>query len=549
MIYVVGHKNADKEITKLTLPCAMGLVSFLSIRLWAERKQVSKSFLYALRVLVLFTLCLYYFFLPKDWNITTTIFFLLINFALHLSVAFAAYIGSEQAIGFWQFNKEIFIRILASMLYSGVLFLGIIIAFFAIDFLFDFKIKDTRYFQLFLFLAGVFNTWFFVSGIPKDFELLNQQQEYPKGLKVFTQYILLPLVAMYLLILYAYGIKILWQQSWPRGGVVYLITFLSIPGILCHLLLHPLRFREGFRWVNRVIQFFYLLLIPILLLLLLSISKRISEYGFTEKRYIILAGSLWLMGLSFFQIWNKSKSIKIIPMSLCLILICISFGPWGVFYVSQKSQLQQLKQILLNNKLLQNDKLVQNLSITPQIKKNINSKLRYLEKRNALEQLRNWLPNPVSESKILVANDFRQVLGLEKTFHDASLFYYEAADQKGVPVAGYNYLYFLHTNYSKSNSLDLAYNLSLSWDLKKSNELVVKERSRVRIVLNLTDVVKKLSQKGIQNDNYILREEMVLVGKDSKFKFKVLLTTISGYNNKKEYKINNFSGKLLIGKN
>ena len=46
--------------------------------------------------------------------------------------------------------------------------------------------------RLWIVIAGVFETWFFLAGVPKNLEELDESDDYPKGLKIFTQYVLLP---------------------------------------------------------------------------------------------------------------------------------------------------------------------------------------------------------------------------------------------------------------------------------------------------------------------------------------------------------------------
>ena len=75
----------------------------------------------------------------------------------------------------------------------------------ALKLLFDVSIHEELYVEIWIVTIGFFNTWFFVSGIPDDFDQLDTIYEYPKGLKIFSQYVLLPLLGLYLLILYSYG--------------------------------------------------------------------------------------------------------------------------------------------------------------------------------------------------------------------------------------------------------------------------------------------------------------------------------------------------------
>jgi hypothetical protein len=59
--------------------------------------------------------------------------------------------------------------------------------------------------------------------------LINLQQQegesfYPRWMRVFGQYIFLPLCVIYGLILISYGIKILATGQWPEGQLVYMVT-------------------------------------------------------------------------------------------------------------------------------------------------------------------------------------------------------------------------------------------------------------------------------------------------------------------------------------
>ena len=151
---------------------------------------------------------------------------------------------------FWEFNKTLFLRILISALYTAVLYIGLVVAMAAIDQLLEIDIDDDRYLQLFIFQVGIFNTWFFLSGIPKFNNTSELEIEYPKPLKVFVQYVLIPLVTVYIAILYVYTGKIIIQWELPNGWVSYLVLSFSIAGILSLLLLFPIRNQKENTWIR-----------------------------------------------------------------------------------------------------------------------------------------------------------------------------------------------------------------------------------------------------------------------------------------------------------
>ena len=95
----------------------------------------------------------------------------------------------------------------------------------------------------------------------------------------------------------------------------------------------------------------------LLILLYIAIIRRISDYGITENRYFVFALALWLTGITLYLLFSKNKNIKLIPLTLCIITFAGSFGPWGAFSVSEKSQLGRFEKLLKENNLLVNGKI------------------------------------------------------------------------------------------------------------------------------------------------------------------------------------------------
>src|SRR5690606_5217766 len=122
----------------------------------------------------------------------------IIGLGLHLVSAYAPFFNRRVEHKFWQFNERLFIRILTAGLYTFVIYGGVAMALVAADKLFNLSLNANLYLYLWLFMIGIFNTWFFLAGVPANYEALESDKHYPKGLKVFTQYVLLPLVAVYL---------------------------------------------------------------------------------------------------------------------------------------------------------------------------------------------------------------------------------------------------------------------------------------------------------------------------------------------------------------
>src|SRR5690606_1713700 len=158
----------------------------------------------------------------------------------------------------------LFLRFLTAVLYSVVLYAGLAVGLMALEELFGLDIEGKFYFRLLLVIAGIFNTLMFLSGIPEKPLSDEAAGDYPKSLKIFTQYVLIPLVSVYVLILLAYEFKILLEWDLPRGWVSNLIIAFAVFGILSLLLVYPVRNSQEDKWIRWYSKTYYWVMLPLL---------------------------------------------------------------------------------------------------------------------------------------------------------------------------------------------------------------------------------------------------------------------------------------------
>jgi hypothetical protein len=325
---------------------ALGLPLFTAIGTTAERLRIAPRVRRLLSAVLAATLILL-FVASLEWtDRLAAIRYFQLLLGAHLVVAVLPWLGERSLVGFWQYNRILFLQYLLAAFYVAVLWVGLAIALAAIDRLLGIDVPGELYPHLFVLLAFVFHPWFFLSFVPSDFAALDTLDEYPAGLKVFTQFVLIPLVTVYLLILTAYLGRVLVTRIWPSGWIGWLVSSVSVTGVLALLLVHPIRERADSRWVNAYGRWFFVAILPSLGMLLVAIGKRVGQYGFTEPRYFLLVLALWLLGLSLWYAVTASRNIKLVPLSLCVVTLLAVAGPWGAYAVSRSSQIDRLERIL-----------------------------------------------------------------------------------------------------------------------------------------------------------------------------------------------------------
>ncbi len=345
------HSHIHEDIIGKILMCSsLGVVCFLSLTIYSEvflLKSLSRN----ISKVILLTFLIGYYFTFSDKSKEIEILrHVVLMISVHLLISFIGFIRQRSVTQFWDFNKMLFLRFLLGALYSGVLFLGLTVALVAIDNLFHAKIDGKVYGYLFVSISMVFNTLFFLAGFPVINKEMNNEVTYPKGLKTFTQFVLLPLVSIYLLILLSYEVKIVYTLNLPDGWVSNLILVFAVAGILSILLVYPIQNEEDNRWIKTFTSWFYLVLIPLIFLLFWAIEYRLQKYGFTQERYYVFVLAIWLSFITIYFLVSKVKNIKLIPISLFIVGLISTYGPLSASFISKRSQLNRFEKFAEANK-------------------------------------------------------------------------------------------------------------------------------------------------------------------------------------------------------
>ena len=325
---------------------SLGLPLFTAVTLLGERRQLAPSARWVASGLGAALLVALYFFFERWEALSLPQRYGHLTVTLHLAVAVVPYAGVDEPHGFWHYNRSLFFRFLLATLYAGALFAGLAVALAAVDNLLGIEVADPQYARLFFLIAYFFHPVFFLAGVPADFARLERSRYYPAGLKVFSQFIMLPLVAVYITILTIYLGKILVTGTWPSGWTGYLVSSLAVAGIFSLLLVHPERMRPERGWVDRYALAFWIGILPSAGMVLLALWQRFEQYGITERRYLLGVLAVWLAVTALYRAITRTREVKGIPLTLAIIGAVTFVGPWSAYAVAERSQVARMEGIL-----------------------------------------------------------------------------------------------------------------------------------------------------------------------------------------------------------
>lgn len=490
---------------KVILTFILGVSWLIATRFFEEQFKKDKTWIF---LLTLGFLSLFYISIEVDGfeiHQNSIIRFALYFITGHLLVMVAPFMFSWNKSAYFNYLKSLFIALVRSLFFSLILYLGIVLALLAIKHLFAIDFKGERFFQVFVFCIGIINTWIYLSDFPKDVH--NQLAiNYTKALEVLVKYILIPLVILYLIILYAYSLKIVINWNLPKGWVSYLVIALSFLGFIVQILINPIQKTINSRTIKKFYPWFYYLLLPLIVLLFVAIFRRINEYGVTENRYFVFVLACWILVMCLYILFSKRKKIKIFPFSLSLITFLVSFGFWGVFSVSTKSQLLRFEKVYADIKK-------DNFSTTFEKKNQLRSIIRYLNNKHELHKVKNILGyNPKTtfktDSRWQLQNRLMDSLDIKVTdnvTHPYTNHYYSIDENNAINIKNYDILKKLYINrYKKQNSIN-GYHFSLS---KESNIIEITKNEILIGKVNCSEMIKKLKA---QQKNYNISPNLMTI--------------------------------------
>ena len=289
---------------------------------------------------------LYFFVLPTYPSEYTFARHLVLLGIVTLAVPLTKFWEKEEESVFWaQVVHSIFLFV-ETTFFSLFLYATLSLALVAIEKLFNIDFSNIEiYADLFIVIAVIFHPVYFLSKYKKR-EELRYNFEPNSFIKTFSSKILLGTALLYAVILFIYFLKIIVTGEWPNGWVSNLILSFSIMGILCYGINKYLFGSPATGVLKLFKKWFFPFLFISCIFLSIAIYIRVSDYGITEPRYLVISSAVWLFFVSIYFILSKRKDLRYIFVSLIAFLFIMFYSPINLFDQSAKSQASRLSSLI-----------------------------------------------------------------------------------------------------------------------------------------------------------------------------------------------------------
>lgn len=377
---------------------------------------------------------------------------------------------------------------------------------------------------------------------------LNEQQEEvkkavscPKLLSVLISYIIIPLTAVFTVILLLYIVLNIGGDFWTKNLLEPMLVSYSITVIIVYILASGL----NNPFVNTFRKVFPKVLLPIVLLQTVASIIKIQEMGITHGRYyVIMFGVFAIITAVVFSFFPVKRNGLIVAVLLVFSAISV-IPPVDAFTVSRINQTNLLQEVLVENGMLEGNIIIPNTNISIEEKKTITRTVQYLRSTNQIEEIE-WLPNSLAQYR-----DFEATFGFNETYDytsEPSDYFYATLNweqQPTVNINDYDQMIRLYLN-SRDTANDVSFEINNSQYFIKQRQLegniiltFVNSKNDEVIEFNTREIVDKIMERSSASEvvkgGMLSVKDATMDFENEQIKVTVLVLSLDSYNN--EYNV------------
>ena len=362
-----------------------GNVLTLTLRLWGEevKSRRRRAIVNALCHAALIADAAYLYLLPGN-TLTPEVWLAHASLitALVLSVPLLPFLRDEDDTATWYFSLQLLRNLIISSAVGWLLCGGLCLLTASLSGLFGWEVDSNWYITWTVACSLWLPALLFLGRTPEGDGKHVRADYTPAFVQKVIRWLFLPLIGCYLLVLYAYLVKIIAQWELPDGWVAWLVTVLMGGCIAVEFCLYPLLRQSAPAFERRVARWLPVAIVPLLVLMTAGIVRRIGDYGYTPNRLYLLVLNLWFY-LVCGGLFLSRKRLRWIPVSFAAVFLLTSVLPWNLTSFSRRYLLRSVDEVFRTScdkplPLSEEDYVNWLCTLPRQEALNTNDRLRYL---------------------------------------------------------------------------------------------------------------------------------------------------------------------------
>ena len=179
-------------------------------------------------------------------------------------------------------------------------------------YIFDLKVPEALWVYVTLVAYGIVAPVMFLS---LQHRLLGRSFRIGRTVTALVNYVIMPAVLIYTVILYLYAAKITVMWELPKGGIAYMVFAFTIITVAVGAIQYTLERRL----YDKYFKYFSFIAIPALILFWTGVVRRIGEYGLSEPRvYLVVCGAIMTLTLALLPSRRAGRYVNVAIISFVL---------------------------------------------------------------------------------------------------------------------------------------------------------------------------------------------------------------------------------------
>lgn len=325
--------------------------------------------------------------------------------ALIIGGVFLPFFREKNDVASWNFAVRMFFYLILCYISCAIVYGASALLVNSLDMLFGIHVSNSWYGTIasILLVGTAPSLW--LSRIPQGDAKFNREAISFKFLVGLIRYLFLPIVAIYLVVLYVYGMKILLAMELPKGGVCYLIHALMAGCLGIEILLYPQIQAEAKAFEKKMVRWLPVAILPLLVLMTIAIGRRLYDYGVTVNRLYTITLNIWYYGVCIGLWMTHCRRINWVSLSFAALYLLTSALPVNFCTISRNAVMHRIDEFFANHQtaslpLQPNDYDAIMNSLPSNEAETLRDNLKYVAGLYSMESISKYVDKEVSLYKI-----------------------------------------------------------------------------------------------------------------------------------------------------
>ena len=335
-----GDLLEESLIDAICYYLSVGFLLSLTLHLWQEEGRERRTVLIVNTVahLVLLADAIYIYCLLEDTSShhdDVWVAHIAVIFSLWLSLFFLSFFKEKDNIASWNFTMRLIVNAIICYMIGGIMWGGFSLLLTSFNILFGIDIDSKWYLVIGVLTGLLLSSWLFLGRIPNGKDKHDRMPVNSGFLNAVMRFLFLPLVGLYIIVLYIYAIQILIKWELPDGWVSWLVVASMAGLIIIEFGLYPVRKAQDRKADNLIARYLPIVILPLLLLMTVGIARRFSDYGVTINRLYLITLNAWFYFVCIALFLTRARRINWITISFALIFMLTSAFPINYFSITR----------------------------------------------------------------------------------------------------------------------------------------------------------------------------------------------------------------------